>query len=257
MRPATVLRQPLDPATTRRSRTLNPDMPVEPQPTAWIFPPVSDADEHGVVGVGADLEPGTLLSAYRSGLFPMPMGRRHLGWWSPTRRGILPLDRLAVSRSLRKSCRQFEIRVDTAFAEVVDACADPRRPHGWITKEIRAAYTKLYELGWAHSVETWQDGRLVGGLYGVATGGLFAGESMFHRVTDASKAALVTLVTDLLDPHPDTLLDVQWTTPHLTSLGAMNIDRTDYLVLLQRALARPLPASFSSQPGMSGLAAGR
>jgi leucyl/phenylalanyl-tRNA--protein transferase len=223
-------------------------VPIEPAPSAWIFPPADTADEHGVVGIGADLEPGTLLAAYRSGLFPMPAGRRRLAWWSPDPRGILPVDGLPVSRSLRKSCARFEVRVDTVFGEVVEACADPRRPHGWITKDIRHAYEKLHRLGWAHSVETWWEGRLVGGLYGVAVGGLFAGESMFHRETDASKVALVALV-GLLDPHPDTLLDVQWTTPHLRSLGAVDVPRSEYLRRLALALRRPLPAAFAGRPG--------
>jgi leucyl/phenylalanyl-tRNA--protein transferase len=219
-------------------------VPIEPAPSVWIFPPPDSADEQGVVGVGADLEPGTLLAGYRAGLFPMPAGRRRLAWWSPDPRGVLPLDGLRVGRSLRKSLSRFEVRVDTAFAEVIEACGDPRRPHGWITRDIRNAYLTLHHLGWAHSVESWQDGRLVGGLYGVAVGGLFAGDSMFHRVADSSKVALVHLVK-LLDDHPDTLLDVQWTTPHLRSLGATDIPRSEYLWRLDRALRRPLPVAFA------------
>ncbi|HSL59608.1 MAG TPA: leucyl/phenylalanyl-tRNA--protein transferase [Acidimicrobiales bacterium] len=217
--------------------------PIEPPPSAWGFPPAATADEDGIVGVGADLEPGTLLLAYRSGLFPMPLGRRApMAWWSPDPRGILPLDGLRVSRSLRRSCRHVEIRVDTAFAEVVRACADPRRPHGWIDRRIEAAYTRLHELGWAHSVEAWTpDGELAGGLYGVAIGGLFAGESMFHRRTDASKVALVGLVERLREGG-GTLLDVQWRTEHLASLGVVEVPRARYLELLDDALRRPLPA---------------
>ncbi len=214
--------------------------PIEPAPTAWVFPPIDTADESGVVGVGADLAPGTLVAAYRRGLFPMPVGRRQIGWWSPDPRGVLEPGGLVVSRSLGKACRHFEIRVDTVFTEVMAACADPSRQHGWISADIGAAYGELHRLGWAHSVETWQDDVLVGGLYGVAIGGLFAGESMFHRVTDASKVALVAL-TELLDDHPATLLDVQWSTPHLASLGVVEIDREDYLGRLADALARPLP----------------
>ncbi|MPY92450.1 MAG: leucyl/phenylalanyl-tRNA--protein transferase, partial [Acidimicrobiia bacterium] len=156
----------------------------------------------------------------------------------------IPRDGLAVSRSLRASARRLEIRVDTAFREVVEACADPHRPHGWITKDIKMAYRRLHDLGWAHSVEAWRDGRLVGGLYGIAVGGLFAGESMFHRVSDASKVALVGLM-GLLDDHPDTLVDVQWTTAHLQSLGAVDVSRDDYLRRLARAIERPLPAAFA------------
>jgi leucyl/phenylalanyl-tRNA--protein transferase len=197
-----------------------------------------------VVGVGADLEPGTVLAAYRSGLFPMPVGRRRLAWWSPDPRGVLPLEGLRVSRSLRKARARAEIRVDTAFAEVVTACADPRRPHGWISGDIRRAYITLHHLGWAHSVETWVGGELVGGLYGVAVGGLFAGESMFHRATDASKVALVGLAELLGDGDGDALVDVQWTTPHLRSLGAIDIARPDYLCRLATAVKQPQPAPF-------------
>ncbi len=156
------------------------------------------ADEHGVVGLGADLEPGTLLAAYRQGLFPMHVQRgRMLAWWSPDPRGVLPLDGLKVSRSLRQSCRQYDVRVDTAFDQVLDACGDPRRPGAWIDRDVEEAYRGLHRLGWAHSVEAWDEDGLAGGLYGVAVGGIFAGESMFHRRTDASKVALVGLV-DLL-----------------------------------------------------------
>ena len=199
-----------------------------------------------VVALGADLEPGTILAAYRSGLFPMPIRQRRrevLAWWSPEPRGILPLDGLRVSRSLRRSCDRFEIRLDTAFEQVIDACADPGRQGRWITPEIRAAYLALHELGWVHSVEAWDEaGALAGGLYGIAIGGLFAGESMFHRATDASKVALVALV-DLLDRAGATLLDVQWVTPHLASLGAVEIPRERYLAMVADAVALPhLPA---------------
>ena len=144
------------------------------------------------MAVGADLEPPTLIAAYSQGLFPMPLrpGGR-IGWWSPPERGVLQPEGLMVRRSLRQACRRYEIRVDTAFAEVVEGCADPARPHGWIDDQMRAAYVQLHHAGFAHSVETWSGGELVGGLYGVAIGGLFAGESMFHRARDASKVALV------------------------------------------------------------------
>ncbi len=143
--------------------------------------------------------------------------------------------------------RDFEIRVDTAFDEVVRACGDPARSDGWIDADIRAAYGELHRLGWAHSVETWRDGELVGGLYGVAIGGLFAGESMFHRVTDASKVALVGLVERLRDEHADRrVLDVQWSTPHLASLGVVEVDRREYAARLREALEVPEPAAFAS-----------
>lgn len=221
-------------------------MPVEPLPSAWRFPDLDVTDEHGMVGVGADLEPGTLLHAYRHGVFPMPLGSRGpMGWWSPDPRGILPLDRLVVSRSLRRSRARYEVRIDASFAAVIDACADPGRAGGWITPSIRAAYVRLHELGWAHSVEAWDADGLAGGLYGVAIGGLFAGESMFHRRTDASKVALVALVEHLRADSPDRLLDVQWPTEHLASLGAAAVPRGRYLELLARAMRLPLPALWT------------
>ncbi len=218
----------------------------------WDFPDLTapDSDEQfpdDAVCVGADLAPETLLLAYGRGLFPMPgpvrLGQGTLTWWSPRQRGILPLDRLRVSRSLAKSCRGMQIRVDTCFGEVIRACADPRREQGWIDESFVAAYTRLHREGYAHSVETWRDGELVGGLYGVSLGGLFAGESMFHRVRDASKVALVGLVEMLRDEHVDTrLLDVQWATPHLASLGVREVPRERYLSdLLPAALATPSP----------------
>jgi leucyl/phenylalanyl-tRNA---protein transferase len=224
-------------------------MPVEPPPLRWAFPPVADADADGLVGVGADLEPGTVLAAYRRGMFPMPLGAHGpIGWWSPDPRAVIPLDGLRVSRSLRRNLRRYEVRVDTAFADVIDACADPLRPHGWISPEVRRAYRTLHDLGWAHSVEAWScdDGELVGGLYGLAIGGLFAGESMFHRRTDASKAALVTLVGLLRDDGvAGRLLDVQWQTPHLASLGAVEVARADYVARVAAAVELPLPAAFA------------
>lgn len=170
----------------------------------------------------------------------MPAGRHGaLAWWSPDPRGVLPLDELVVSRSLRRSLRRFEVRIDTAFEQVIDQCRLLPRDGGWITTEIRDAYVRLHELGWAHSVETWSpDGRLVGGLYGVAVDRLFAGESMFHVETDASKVALVALV-DWLTGRGATLLDVQWCTEHLARLGAIEIPRSHYLALLAEAVDRP------------------
>ena len=222
-------------------------MPVEPPPTRWRFPPVDVADEHGVVALGGDLEPGTLLAAYRQGLFPMPAGRGGpMAWWSPDPRGVLPLGGLRVSRSLRRSLRRYEIRVDTAFAHVVAGCADPARPGGWVTPAIASAYRELHALGWAHSVEAWDADGLAGGLYGVAIGGLFAGESMFSRRTDASKVALVGLVGMLrADGRSDRLLDVQWATAHLTSLGVEEVARSHYLARLGRALELELPEPWA------------
>jgi leucyl/phenylalanyl-tRNA---protein transferase len=203
-----------------------------------------------LVGVGLDLEPQTLVNAYSSGLFPMRLGGRRgpLGWWSPDPRGVLPLDALKVSRSLRRSARRFRVSVDADFAAVVAGCADRRRPGGWIGRDIQKAYGRLFGLGLAHSVEVWEPatGDLVGGLYGVSLGGMFAGESMFHRRTDASKVALVELVRLLsADGVSGRLLDVQWVTPHLRSLGAVEMPRTAYLRALELALALPPPAFAS------------
>lgn len=251
----------------------SPTRAVEPPATRWVFPttPLRARGElREVVGIGADLEPGTLLSAYRTGVFPMPARRGVMAWWSPDPRGIIPLEGLRVSRSLRRSCARFEVRVDTACAEVIDACAGgggpgaggsgggddsgtggpgagPRRPGDWIDQDIRNAYVRLHEWGWVHSVEAWDaQGSLAGGLYGVCIGGFFAGESMFYRQTDASKVALVGLV-GLLRDCGAALLDVQWVTPHLRSLGAVEISRSRYLDLLASALARPQPAPFGGQ----------
>jgi leucyl/phenylalanyl-tRNA--protein transferase len=233
-----------------------PGGPVEPPPSRYAFDLSGAVTGEDLVGVGADLEPGTLLAAYRAGLFPMGLGRHGrgpIGWWSPDPRGVLPPDRLRVSRSLRRACPRFELRVDSAFDEVVHACADPGRPGRWITGKVAQAYSRLHELGWAHSVECWRDGRLAGGLYGIAIGGLFAGESMFHRETDASKVALVGLVGMLRDPPSgERLLDVQWRTPHLGGLGVIEIPRTDYLSRLQAAVRAPLPPAFAEVGGRFG-----
>lgn len=183
----------------------------------------------------------------------MPLRRpRAIAWWSPSPRGIVPLDGLRVTKSLRRSCQRYEVRVDTAFDEVIEACADPDRPHGWIDGAIIDAYRELHRLGWAHSVEAWTpEGELAGGLYGIAVGGLFAGESMFHRQVDASKVALVGLVERLV-MGGTVLLDVQWTTPHLRTLGAVDIPRPLYLDLLAEALRHPQTTAFApsgSAPG--------
>lgn len=226
---------------------MSPMSPVEPPPSRWNMPDPRHLDDGELIGVGADLEPGTLLAAYRSGVFPMPVDGR-LAWWSPDPRAVIPLDGLRVSRSLRRSSRRFELRLDTAFDAVVSACGEPVRAGGWITREIKDAYGRLHRLGWAHSVEAWDTttGHLAGGLYGVAIGGLFAGESMFHRSRDASKAALVGLV-EMLRDGGGALLDVQWMTAHLASLGAVDVGRSRYLDLLSEALRRPLPPPFGEE----------
>ena len=211
-------------------------VPREPPSTRWQLPAAHTADRHGLVGVGADLAPGTLLAAYRSGLFPMPIERRRVAWWSPHPRGVLPLDGLRISKSLRQSRRHFQIRFNTCFREVMTQCGDPGRPNGWINSQFIDAYEVLHTMGWAHSVEVFDtDDQLVGGLYGVKINGLFAGESMFTIARDASKVALVALVDELKATNAS-LLDVQWTTPHLVSLGAIDIPRDAYLRLLQQAV---------------------
>ncbi len=223
--------------------------PIEPLPTSWEFDLTEVDDGEDLVAVGGDLRAGTLLSAYRSGLFPMGLGEhgdRPMGWWSPDPRGVLLPGGVHASRSLRRSLRKFEMRVDTAFDQVIAACADPRREGRWITEEIVDAYTEMHALGWAHSIETWLDDELVGGLYGIAVGGLFAGESMFHRVADASKAAVVAMAGYVYaDGDPHRLIDVQWSTDHLQTLGVVTVSRKDYLRRLEQA-SHLAPPAFDS-----------
>jgi len=222
------------------------DWSTRPQPVGenrWRFPPTSDWPDGDVIAAGGDLEPATLVAAYRQGLFPMSIeGRdRILGWWSPDPRGIVPLDGLRVTRSMRQSAKRFEVRIDTCFEDVIRACGDPSRESGWITEDFIDAYTTLHRLGWAHSVEVFdREGALAGGLYGVRINGLFAGESMFYAQRDASKVALMTLV-DVMRRCGMALLDVQWRTDHLQSLGAVDVPRAEYLKLLAGALQTALP----------------
>ncbi|RNI24394.1 leucyl/phenylalanyl-tRNA--protein transferase [Flexivirga caeni] len=226
-------------------------MPVEPAPSRWNLDEQRQEDAtQDLIAVGADLEPGTLLAAYRSGMFPMGIGddgRRPIGWWSPVRRGVLLPGDFHVSRSLRRSRHRYRVTIDEAFADVVAACADPGRSGRWITAEVQTAYLHLHRLGWAHSVETWDPaGRLAGGLYGVCAGGLFAAESMFHRATDAGKVAVWAL-TELVFADGDhrRLIDVQWQTDHLATLGVREIARTDYLRRVVAAVGAPLPDCWS------------
>lgn len=195
------------------------------------------ADDDDLITLGADLAPATLVSAYSNGFFPMPVGdgRRSIGWFSPDPRGVIPIDGLHVSRSLRKHLCRFRYSVDTCFERIMRECGDERRPHGWIDEDFVAAYTEMHRLGWAHSVEVWLGDELVGGVYGVRIARFFAGESMFHRVTDASKAALVALVEALRASGAE-LFDVQWTTPHLVSMGAIDVSRSDYHRRLRSAI---------------------
>lgn len=204
----------------------------------WAFPAPARWPDQDLIIVGGDLEPPTLLAAYRQGIFPMIVETPAplLGWWSPDPRGIVPLDKLRVTRSLRQSAKRYEIRVDTCFGAVIRECANPARESGWITPEFIRAYTTLHELGWAHSVEAFdREGRLAGGLYGVRIDRLFAGESMFHTQRDASKVALMGLV-ELMHGSAMTLLDVQWCTEHLASLGAIEVPRRQYLQMVAAAV---------------------
>jgi leucyl/phenylalanyl-tRNA---protein transferase len=199
-----------------------------------------------LIAVSRQFDVDLVRAAYSHGVFPMPVRRGVMGWFSPLRRGVLPLDGLRVSRSLRKMLGRYRISVDAAFDRVLAGCADRRRPGAWIDARIEAAYRDLHRAGVVHSVEAWTlDGRLAGGLYGVSVAGLFAGESMFHdpRIgRDASKVALVALVERLRAAGAaGRLLDVQWQTPHLASLGVVEISRTAYLQRLEVALALPAP----------------
>lgn len=168
-----------------------------------------------------------------------------IGWWSPDPRGVLEPSQVHVSRSMSRfmsqQTSQLTIRVNTAFEDVIDACADPDRPHGWIDQRIRAAYVELHQLGWGHSIEAWRDDRLVGGLYGLAIGGLFAGESMFHHEANASKAVLIALARHLDDGRPR-LIDVQWCTDHLASMGVVEISRRDYAARLPELFTESDPS---------------
>ena len=188
------------------------------------------------------IEPDLLLNAYAQGIFPMGMPEGDIAWFSPDPRGVLPLESFHLPHGLARSLKKnrFEVRYDTAFEAVMRACAE--REETWIDEEIVRSYVKLHRLGFAHSVETWREGVLAGGLYGVALGGAFFGESMFHRETDASKIALCALVERLRE-RQFTLLDLQWVTPHLATFGAIEIPRRAYLKKLRSALV--LPCEFA------------
>jgi leucyl/phenylalanyl-tRNA---protein transferase len=184
------------------------------------------------------IDPELLLQGYRLGVFPMAMEDESIQWFSPDPRAILPLEDFHVPHALRRLVRKkvFETTMDNAFSKVIEACA--KRDDTWINLEIIESYTRLHEFGCAHSVEAWKDGTLAGGLYGVAVGGAFFGESMFHYVTDASKIALVALV-EHLRARKFALLDTQWLTPHLEQFGGIEISRDHYLRLLRRAVELP------------------
>jgi leucyl/phenylalanyl-tRNA---protein transferase len=213
-----------------------------------IFPPVESATPEGLLAVGGDLSSERLLAAYGHGIFPWYNPGQPILWWSPDPRAVLYPEKLKISRSLRKTLKRGQLRVvfDSCFREVMLACAAPREqyPGGgtWITDDMVVAYTRLHAMGYAHSIETWQENRLVGGLYGVALGGVFFGESMFAREADASKVALVALVSKLRE-WKFALIDCQIPSAHLTSLGAEEISRPIFLTELTRALKQ------AGQPG--------
>jgi leucyl/phenylalanyl-tRNA---protein transferase len=226
-----------------RRRTVDPVAPglaAPPHPvppSSWLLPDPHEADVDGVVGVGADLSPSTLVDAYRRGIFPWPHPGVPLPWFSPDPRGVIHLDSLHVSRSLRRTLRQsgWTTTVDVAFDEVMDGCAErPGEVGTWISPAMARAYERLHELGWAHSLEVWEGDDLVGGVYGVQVGGVFTGESMFHRATDASKVALADLCARFRAAG-GRVLDVQLTTPHLRSLGAVDVPRETFVRLLTTA----------------------
>jgi leucyl/phenylalanyl-tRNA--protein transferase len=223
---------------------------------AWLsdddmgdFPPVSRAllEPDGLLAVGGTLSPRRLIAAYEHGVFPWYAEGQPVLWWSPDPRAVLYPEELRVSRSLRKRMRNagFETRLDTAFAAVIRQCALPRQSGDgtWLTAEMIAAYTRLHALGLAHSVESWQDGELVGGLYGVRLGRVFFGESMFSRSADASKIALVRLI-DEARARGIVVIDCQIASPHLQSLGSRSIPRDDFIALLAQHCHPHLPGSW-------------
>lgn len=221
---------------------------LDPTDRGFAFPPTCQAlrDPNGLLAVGGDLSPARLLTAYRHGIFPWFSTGQPILWWTPDPRSVLFPSELYVSRSLGKTLRRgtFRVTMDEAFAQVMSACAEPR-PDGfgtWITPDMHRAYVALHHLGYAHSVESWQDGKLVGGLYGVAIGRVFFGESMFTRRTDASKVAFAHLVRQLVD-WDFGLIDCQVSTAHLESLGARSIPRVQFEALLEL---------FAEEPGIPG-----
>ncbi len=214
---------------------------IEPPATEVRFPDPRRV-RRDVIAVGTDFRPGTLLTAYRMGIFPWPQASRAgdelVAWFSPDPRALLPLDAIHWSRSLRRTLRHhpFRITVDAAFTETMIACGSERGEGTWITPEVIAGYTQLNALGWAHSLEVWKGDELVGGIYGVAIGCSFAAESMFHRITDASKIAFATLAERLREGGYQ-IFDAQVMNPHLESLGCTPVRRSEYLTRLAKAIA--------------------
>lgn len=213
-----------------------------------IFPPPHLATEEGLLAVGGDLSSDRLMLAYKNGIFPWYSDGDPILWWSPDPRLVLYPHSIRISRSLKKILRQkkYKVTMNTGFRQVISACAKvPRRgaPGTWITEEMRKAYTQLHDMGYAHSVETWYQGKLVGGLYGVSFGRCFFGESMFSTMSDASKVALVHL-EHFLSKHRFDLIDCQLPTDHLISMGAVEVDRILFLEQLAASLEKPLNPSI-------------
>jgi leucyl/phenylalanyl-tRNA---protein transferase len=218
-------------------------------PARWQFPDPASADVDGIVGLGADLEPETLVHAYRQGIFPWPHHGVPTPWFSPDPRGVLLPGEVRVSRSLRQRLRRcgWTTTVDADFDQVVKHCAERGHQGTWITPEMRTAYWRLHQLGWSHSVEVWDGGHLVGGLYGVQIGSVFTGESMFHLRSDASKVALVDLACRFAAAG-GRLIDVQIGTPHLCSMGAREQPRDGFLALLADARDEEVELSVERLP---------
>ena len=215
-------------------------MPTPLNDSVWDFPTPNQMPKDDLVILGADLQPETILDSYKNGIFPMHIeieNKIELGWWSPQFRGVMPLNKIIVSNSLKKSMKKFTVTFDQDFDSVIDGCGDDKRPKGWINKDIKKAYRKLFDLGYVHSVEVWNNkNQLVGGLYGIEVNGLFAGESMFHKETDASKTAMVHLVNKLKVAGGERIFDVQWQTPHLKSMGVVKMSRAKYIATLPEVM---------------------
>jgi leucyl/phenylalanyl-tRNA--protein transferase len=218
-------------------------MPVYSLSQQHVFPPVSHAEEDGLLAVGGDLDPHRLLLAYAQGIFPWFSKGDPILWWSPDPRMVLFPAELKVSKSMKQVLKNktFEVTFDKDFKSVIQACGKIDRPGQdgtWLSKDMRIAYTKLHEMAVAHSVEVWQEGKLVGGLYGLALGAIFCGESMFSEVSNASKAGFITLVQALREKGFE-LIDCQVYTSHLESLGAKEIPRTEFIRILEKGIQKP------------------
>lgn len=207
------------------------------------FPPLQSATDEGLLAYGGDLSADRLLLAYKSGIFPWYNSNDPILWWSPDPRLVLFTDEFILRKSLKKRMKHFEVRYDTAFTQVMQECAKINREGqegSWIIPEVIEAYSVLHDIGYAHSIEAWQDGELVGGLYGVCIGKMFFGESMFAKVSDASKVAFAHLI-DNLKKEGFEMIDCQIPSPHLKSLGAREISRIEFILLLENQINKDAP----------------